>query len=326
MSNSLVPRAPLDMGSLSDPAELGRMLAASGYFSDVKDAAQAVVKVLAGRELGIPAIASMTGVFIVKGRVTLGANLIAALIKRHPKYDLRVVELTNERCEISFLQDGEQIGTSEFTIQDARQAGLSGDNWRHYPRNMLYARAVSNGAKWFVPDVFAGGPVYTPDELGAEVDPETGELSHIEPEPDDVLAPPLTEPEKPKRTRKPKASPEPEPALVAPTTDVNGRTIDEQTGELIELHQPSQPDETPVAPADAVTAGAGTESPAPADGSELINNSEMAKLIEYLDKLEAPQSFRQMAALAADVEDLAQLTKDQAREVMAKAKARYGSS
>jgi hypothetical protein len=313
MSNSLVPRAPLDMGSLSDPAELGRMLAASGYFSDVKDAAQAVVKVLAGRELGIPPIAAMTGVFIVKGRVTLGANLIAALIKRHPKYDLRVVELTNERCEIAFLQDGEQIGTSEFTIQDARQAGLSGDNWRHYPRNMLYARAVSNGAKWFVPDVFAGGPVYTPDELGAEVDPETGEL-------------PLTEPEKPKRTRKPKASPEPEPALVAPTTDVNGRTIDEQTGELIELHQPSQPDETPAAPADAVTAGAGTESPAPADGSELINNSEMAKLIEYLDKLEAPQSFRQMAALAADVEDLAQLTKDQAREVMAKAKARYGSS
>src|SRR4051812_45171051 len=271
MSNSLVPRTPLEMGTLSDPAELGRMLAASGYFSDVKDAAQAVVKVLAGRELGIPPIAAMTGVFIVKGRVTLGANLIAALIKRHPKYDLRVVELTNERCEISFLQDGEQIGTSEFTIQDAKQAGLSGDNWRHYPRNMLYARAVSNGAKWFVPDVFAGGPVYTPDELGAETDPETGELVDLE------AGVPLTEPPKPKRTRKPK--PEAEPALAAPTTEVDGRTIDQQTGELIELHQPSAPDETPVAPVDAVSAGAGTESPAPADGTELINNSEMAKLL-----------------------------------------------
>jgi hypothetical protein len=30
---------------------------------------------------------------------------------------------------------------------------------------MLYARALSNGAKWYCPDVF-GGPIYTPDELG----------------------------------------------------------------------------------------------------------------------------------------------------------------
>jgi hypothetical protein len=40
---------------------------------------------------------------------------------------------------------------------------------------MLYARALSNGAKWYCPDVF-GGPIYTPDELGAVVDGETGEL------------------------------------------------------------------------------------------------------------------------------------------------------
>ncbi|RDT44717.1 hypothetical protein DXF87_27490, partial [Enterobacter roggenkampii] len=34
-----------------------------------------------------------------------------------------------------------------------------------FPKNMLFARAMSNGVKWFTPDVFSG-PVYTPEELG----------------------------------------------------------------------------------------------------------------------------------------------------------------
>ena len=56
-------------------------------------------------------------------------------------------------------------------------AGLdSNTNWRKYPRNMLFARAISNGARWYCPDLFGGSPVYTPDELGAEVDGETGEV------------------------------------------------------------------------------------------------------------------------------------------------------
>ena len=46
--------------------------------------------------------------------------------------------------------------------------------YKGFARNMLFARAMSNGARWFTPDVF-GGPVYTPDELGAEVN-EQGEV------------------------------------------------------------------------------------------------------------------------------------------------------
>jgi len=34
---------------------------------------------------------------------------------------------------------------------------------------------MSNGARWYTPDIF-GGPVYTPEELGAVVDGETGEV------------------------------------------------------------------------------------------------------------------------------------------------------
>lgn len=166
-----------------DTMTLGKVLAQSGYFQDARDAAQAIVKVLAGRELGIGAIAAMTGIYIVKGRVTLSANLIGAAIKRSGRYNYRVTRMDNDGCTIEFYEHGEQIGVSTFDKQDAVAAGLAGgDNWRKFPRNMMWARAISNGAKWFCPDVFAG-PVYTPDELGEQVDGETGEPVDVSPPP-----------------------------------------------------------------------------------------------------------------------------------------------
>ncbi|HEX9869018.1 MAG TPA: hypothetical protein VGC99_10555 [Candidatus Tectomicrobia bacterium] len=162
-----------------DLNSLGNVLAKSGYFSDTRDAAQAIVKVLAGQELGIGPITAMTGIYIVKGRVTLSANLIAATIKRSERYNYRVMEHTEKQCVVEFYESGESIGTSAFSMQDAQQASLGGDNWRKYPRNMLFARALSNGAKWFCPDIF-GGPIYTPDELGADVDGETGEIVTVQ--------------------------------------------------------------------------------------------------------------------------------------------------
>jgi hypothetical protein len=40
-----------------------------------------------------------------------------------------------------------------------------------FPRNMKFARAMSNGVGLHCPDLTAGAPVYTPDELGVD-DPD----------------------------------------------------------------------------------------------------------------------------------------------------------
>lgn len=179
MTSSALARrngAPSVALNVQDPIALGQVLADSGFFQDSRGAAQAAVKVMAGAELGFGPVTSMTGIYIVKGRVTVSANLMAAAIKRHPSYTYRVREHTETVCVIDFIEDGEVAGTSSFSIEDAKKASLmSNQTWKSYPRNMLFSRALSNGAKWYCPDVF-GGPVYTPDELGAEVDGESGEV------------------------------------------------------------------------------------------------------------------------------------------------------
>ena len=183
MSNAL---ALTKLNTVEDLARVGDVFVKSGFFADTRDAAQAIVKVMAGQELGFAPIASMTGVYIVKGKVSLSANLIAAAVKRSGRYTFRVRQHDAKICEIEFFEldkagNKESIGVSSFTMQEATQAGLaSSATWKNFPRNMLYARAMSNGAKWYCPDVF-GGPVYTPDELGATIDGETGEVIDIEP-------------------------------------------------------------------------------------------------------------------------------------------------
>jgi len=172
--------------SLTETIELAKILAQSGFFSDARQAAQVVVKVLAGRELGFGPIASMTGVNIIKGRVSLAANMMAQAVKRSARYDYRTVKLTPDVCEIAFSEEGKDIGHSIFTKEDAAKAGTK--NMSTYPRNMLFARAMSNGVRWYCPDTFETGVyrwycpdasesgVYTPEELGAEVNAEGEEI------------------------------------------------------------------------------------------------------------------------------------------------------
>lgn len=147
------------------------VLAKSGFFKDVQSEAQAIVKVMAGAELGLPPFASMSGISIIQGKPVLGANLIATLVKNDPRYDYRPVEHTDTACIIEWKEGGRVVGQSAFTWEEATRAQLTGkDNWKKYPSDMLFARAISRGARRFAPGIFGGSPIYTPDELGAEVD------------------------------------------------------------------------------------------------------------------------------------------------------------
>jgi len=145
---------------------IGKAFAESGMFPDVKTAAQAIVKIQAGQEIGIPPFAAMSGIHIIQGKPTIGAGVMASCVKGSNKYDYRVIESTEQVCSIDFYQGKEKIGNSTFTIADAKKAGTK--NLDKFPKNMLFARAMSNGVKWYTPDVFSG-PVYVPEEMTAPI-------------------------------------------------------------------------------------------------------------------------------------------------------------
>jgi hypothetical protein len=164
---------------------VAKAMVASGYFQDARDVAQAAIKIMAGSEMGLPPFAAMTNIHIIQGRPALGANLIATLIKNDPRYDYRVERMEDAVCSIAFYEAGQKVGVSTFTAADAKKAGTK--NMDRFPRNMLFARAISNGARWYTPGIFGGAAVYTPEELGAQVDEEgyviPGEIVQPEPEP-----------------------------------------------------------------------------------------------------------------------------------------------
>ena len=158
--------------SYEDTYSVAKAMVASGYFQDAKSISQAIVKILAGREIGLGPYASMNGMNIIAGKTAFGANVMASKVKSSGRYNYRVTEMTDNNCSIEFMEyfngSWTAIGTSSFSIADAKKAGTK--NLDKFPRNMLFARAISNGVRWFCPDVMNGSTVYTPEELGADVD------------------------------------------------------------------------------------------------------------------------------------------------------------
>lgn len=147
----------MEVEELRVPMSIGKIFAESGLFPDIKSQAQAVVKILAGKELGLSPFQSMKNIYLVGGKLAIMANALAAIIKNGNKYDYRIDSLTDQECKIMFLKikgdKTEEIGISEFNFKDAAKAGLANkDNYKSYPKNMMFARALTNGVHFYCPD------------------------------------------------------------------------------------------------------------------------------------------------------------------------------
>ncbi|MGH2620151.1 MAG: hypothetical protein ACRDHG_06215 [Anaerolineales bacterium] len=167
------------------PTNLATAFAASGFFPDVRKVSQAIVKIVAGQELGLGPIASVNGIHFIEGALVPGANVMAALVKRSGDYDYKVLELDDEKCTIQFLHKaaGEWEAMQPdvtFTMSDARRASLvkARSGWEKFPKNMLFARALSNGFKWHTPHLGGGFPMYDPSEFGSPIEAEFAEVDY----------------------------------------------------------------------------------------------------------------------------------------------------
>jgi hypothetical protein len=167
---------PVPRLSISEAKTLGEILFQSGYFPDVRSAAQGVVKILAGLEMGFGPFASVADVHIIEGHPSIGAHLRAAAIKRSGKYDFRVVTADKTACELEFFERGRSVGRLRVTMEEMTTQGIAvtkdghtlKTNWQRAPDDMLFARAISKGYRRYCPDLTGGVLSYDPDELDGE--------------------------------------------------------------------------------------------------------------------------------------------------------------
>lgn len=159
----------LEPRSMTEAKTLAGMMHESRLFLGSYGHPAAILStILAGRELGLQAMAALRGIHIVEGRPALSASLMVALILRSGLAEyFRPVSLSAETVTFETKRKGrgEKAISYSYTLYEARAAGLVKEKsgWAKNPQDMLVARASSKLARLVYPDLLFG--LYTPEEL-----------------------------------------------------------------------------------------------------------------------------------------------------------------
>jgi 5'-3' exonuclease len=163
-SQQLEPRTMQEAVQLADRMFQSRLFSAYGTPQAV------LATVLAGRELGIPAMASLRAFHIIEGKPQLSAGTIQSLVLKSIKARyFRCTERTATRATFCTQRGDEPEMCLSYTIEEGRAAWQKDENawnkssWGRNPADMLVARASSKLARLVYPDVVSG--LYDPEEF-----------------------------------------------------------------------------------------------------------------------------------------------------------------
>lgn len=171
---STIGSSGLKLTTLGEVQQLAGVLFQSGWFEDVKSAAQATIKILYGLEQGLSPMESMNGLYVYKGKICAYADLIGTKIKQSGRYDWRIVSLNDKGCKLSWHEFSltEQgwlfLGETEFTRVDAEKRGLmQRHQYQTMFEDMCFARALTRGYKRYAQGVFKI-PINSVEEMREE--------------------------------------------------------------------------------------------------------------------------------------------------------------
>lgn len=157
----------LDPRSLPQAIALAKTMFASKMFAGYGNDAAVLSTVMLGRELGLPAIASLRQIHVIEGRHGLSAQLMVALVMRSGLAEyFHPVEVSDTSVTYETKRKGAPSSVKlTHTIEMARQAQLvkPNSNWEKVPTDMLVARCSSRLCRLVYPDIIGG--LYTPEEL-----------------------------------------------------------------------------------------------------------------------------------------------------------------
>ncbi len=147
---------------VADIHQMAVAVAQSQLFG-IKTTEQAMALMLIAQAEGMhPAIAARD-YHVIQGRPALKAD---AMLARFQNAGGKVKWTSYTDAKVAGIFSHPSGGELEidWTMDRAKAAGLAGkDNWKHYPRQMLRARAISEGVRSVCPGVTAG--LYTPEEI-----------------------------------------------------------------------------------------------------------------------------------------------------------------
>jgi 5'-3' exonuclease len=157
----------LDPRTMKDARVLAKDMHDSRMFSAYGSPQAVLSTVMVGRELGLPAMASLRSIHVVEGRHTLSAALMVALVLKSGLAEyFEPISFTDTEATFETKRKGARNPVRlTHTIDMAKTAQLlkPSSNWEKVPTDMLVARAQSRLARMVYPDLLAG--LYTPDEL-----------------------------------------------------------------------------------------------------------------------------------------------------------------
>ena len=169
--------APQRELTLDDLRTLGwwLSLSESGAQDEKARGAAGALRLYYVQQLGLP-LWSVRELSLISGKLVVSSRLLRALANRAGLVIERVDD-SDESCTAVLVRasTGEQLGSSTFTIDDARRAGLirAGSAWQTYPARMLWARASAHVLTDYAPEIV----------LGMQTEDEAREVYALEPEP-----------------------------------------------------------------------------------------------------------------------------------------------
>lgn len=165
----------LDPRSMKDARMLAKDMHDSRMFSAYGSPQGVLSTVMVGRELGLPAMASLRCIYNIEGKHSLAASLMVALVLKSGLAEyFEPLEFDVNHATFETKRKGARNPvTLTHTMEMGRQAwpktktdwekAFVASGWGRNPTDMLVARAQSRLARMVYPDLLAG--LYTPEEL-----------------------------------------------------------------------------------------------------------------------------------------------------------------
>jgi hypothetical protein len=134
----------------------------SKMYKGIGEKSGVMMIMLSARELRIPAMQALNGgLNIINGKVEISARMMGALIRK-AGHKVSIEESSETICTLVGRRwDTDESQSASFTITEAQRAGLikPGGGWTKWPKDMLYARALSRLSRQLFQDVIGIGYV-----------------------------------------------------------------------------------------------------------------------------------------------------------------------